>query len=754
MARYESDAVGRLYTALIGLVLVAAIPGHGLATIETLLASYEPQETDLTVTPGGGDAGLTVTRVQGGVGGAPAATDGDYVLKVDFVGEDGKVEFRHDWSASTYDLAGEDELLADVYIETPSAIPGLMGIWDASWYPPDAWQPATGIPMSVGVWRTISFNVSTRSQTGLNQIWAFVFENMPGATGTAYVDNLRLSHEGSSGPLGSLAANAYETRTDLAWKDVLGTGLDGYNIYRADSQSGPFVRLNDTPQLTAFYSDYVGAGAPRYFYYVTSVVGGDESDPSNIVSAQYDGLTDQELLTTVQEATFGYFWDYAHPTSGMAREGLTHGPEICATGGTGMGLMAIVVGVERGFVTRSDAAARVLQILTFLEDSATRYHGAWSHWINGTTGQTIPFSTYDDGGDLVETSYLVQGMLTVRQYFDEDDPVENDIRTRATRLWQEVEWSWYRRYPGSDVLYWHWSPNYEWQMNMQIRGYMEAMITYLLAIASPTYPMPPSSYYNGWAGLPSYANGNTYYGHLQWVGPALGGPLFYTHYTHLGFDPRYKRDSYCSYFENSRNISLIHQAYCIDNPHDFEAYGRWVWGLTASTSPPPWDYLAHSPTNDNGTIAPTAALSATPYTPAASIQTLRHLYDAYGDNLWGVFGFYDAFNPEENWYSDTFIAIDQGPIVVMIENYRSQLCWRLFMSNPEIKPMLQSIGWSFDADIDGNGDVDSQDFDVFAGCMSGPDASPSPGCEAADLNEDGAVDLADLAELQAAFTAQ
>jgi hypothetical protein len=237
------------------------------------------------------------------------------------------------------------------------------------------------------------------------------------------------------------------------------------------------------------------------------------------------------------------------------------------------------------------------------------------------------------------------------------------------------------------------------------------------------------------------------------VGPVLGGPLFFTHYTHLGFDPRFKRDAYCSYFENSRNISLIHRAYSNDNPQNFAGYNNLLWGLTASSSPPPWYYAAHSPTNDNGTIAPTAALCAMPYTPTESKAAMRHMYDTYGDQLWGPYGFYDAFNPQESWYSDTFIAIDQAPILVMIENYRTRLCWKLFMSNPEIRPMLQSIGWTFDGDLDGDGFVDGTDFTMFAGCMTGPDATYTTGCDGADLVADSHIDLSDLAVFQTAFSA-
>ena len=604
-----------------------------VADVETLVASYEPGETGLTVTAG--DTGLTVTAVLGGIDGAPLATDGDYVLRVQFVGEDGKVEFRHHWSSAAYDLAAESVLLADVYVVTSSALPGLMGIWDSHWAPPDAWQQATSIPTGVGVWTTVSFDVSQRSQTGLDQIWAFVLEDMPGSSGIAYVDNLRLSHPNAAPDPGGLAALARETQTELCWDAVTTAGFEGYNIYRSASAGGPCVQLNTGLLASNEYVDDVGAGAPAYFYHVTSVASGEESDPSNVVSAQYNGLTDDQLLDIVQEAAFGYIWDYAHPTCGAIRDAYTAWDEIIASGGTGMGLMAIVVGVERDYVTRAAAADRTLQILTFLEDSAERYHGVWPHWMNGSTGETIPFSEYDDGGDLVETSYVAQGLLTVRQYYDQVDPVEDEIRERATRLWEEIEWDWYRQYTASLTLYWHWSPNYGWQMNMPIWGYMETTITYLLAIASPTHAMPAASYYSGWTSQPGYANGNTYYGYLQWVGPAYGGPLFFTHYSNLGFDPRYKSDAFCNYYENSRNISLIHQAHAIANPNGFAGYNRWLWGLTASAAPPPWYYSAHSPTNDNGTVTPTAALSAMPYTPEESLATVRYLYDAHGAGLWG-----------------------------------------------------------------------------------------------------------------------
>ena len=564
-------------------------------------------------------------------------------------------------------------------------------------------------------------NIDSKSVAGsINRKWSRVFIGENGQARNRYwnglIDDMRIYNRAlTAEEIGALVrpepvippppppapndvnAVGHDSRIDLRWQFDTDPNLAGYNIYRADSNDGPFTKLNDSVHKVSVYSDFFDANDQTYYYYVKSaaILGGGESGPSNIVSAASYAMTDEQLLTSVQEAVFRYFWDYGHPVSGLAREGyqLGHSTDTCTSGGTGMGLMAICIGAEREFVTRSQAAGRVLKILTFLDEDAARFHGAWSHWINGATGETKPFGEYDNGGDLVETAYVVQGMLTVRQYFDDpNDPVETEIRSRATGMWEQVEWNWYLQNRGSQVLYWHWSPDYGWYMNHAVTGYNECMITYLLAIASPTHPIAASCYYNGWAGSAGYANGNTYYDYNQPVGPEKGGPLFFTHYSHLGFDPRDKSDNYCNYFDNSRNISLINRAYCIENPRGYTGYSDLVWGLTASFNP--WGYNAHSPTNDNGTIAPTAALSAMPYVPGESIATLKKLYHTYGEDLWGPFGFFDAFNITQNWFAPGYVAIDQGPIVIMIENYRTQLCWNLFMANPEIQPMLDAIGWT------------------------------------------------------------
>jgi hypothetical protein len=394
-------------------------------------------------------------------------------------------------------------------------------------------------------------------------------------------------------------------------------------------------------------------------------------------------LSDSALLTLVQQRTFNYFWKFAHPASGLAPE-RTPTPETVTTGGSGFGVMAILVGINRGFITREQGLDRLLKIVNFLS-KADSYHGMWPHWMNGATGKTIPFSRKDDGGDLVESAFMFQGLLCVRQYFDKNTPKETELRDRINGLWHDAEWSWYTR-DGQDVLYWHWSPNNGWSMNHQIHGWNECLIAYILAVASGA---PTRIYHQGWTASNTFFNGKEYYGMTLPLGFDYGGPLFFTHYSFLGLDPRGLKDRYADYWEQNRNHTLINRQYCVANPLHFKGYGPDCWGLTASDDPDFYD--AHSPTNDKGVITPTAALSSFPYTPEYSMQALKYFYNVVGRRLWGEYGFYDAFSESKDWYDNQYLAIDQGPIVVMIENYRSQLLWRLFMTCPEIQDALKRL---------------------------------------------------------------
>ncbi|MFZ4620747.1 MAG: glucoamylase family protein [Bacteroidota bacterium] len=408
---------------------------------------------------------------------------------------------------------------------------------------------------------------------------------------------------------------------------------------------------------------------------------------------QHD-LSDSALLDIVQRQTFRYFWNFSDPVSGMARErsdtNFGYGHEVAAVGGTGFGVMSVIVAAERKWITRDTASKFLLHTVKFLSNAET-YHGAFPHWMNGATGKTIPFSSNDDGADIVETAYLFQGLLSARQYFDRDDPIEEELRRRIDTLWNAVEWNWFTQ-NGQDVLYWHWSPNVGWAMNNPIRGYNECLITYVLAASSNTFAIEPKVYHNGWTASEHFINGKKYYGMKLALGFEFGGPLFFSHYSFLGLDPRGLKDRYADYWEQNTNHTLINRAYCIQNPKSFKGYGENCWGLTASDT---YDgYAANAPGEDNGTISPTAALSSFPYTPENSMKALRHFYDDLGDRLWSEYGFVDAFNETHEWTAGSHLAIDQGPIIVMIENYRSGLLWNLFMSAPEIQQGLKKLGFS------------------------------------------------------------
>ncbi len=398
-------------------------------------------------------------------------------------------------------------------------------------------------------------------------------------------------------------------------------------------------------------------------------------------------LSDEALLTQVQQQTFKYFWDFAHPASGMARERNSSGNTV-TSGGSGFGIMSIIVGIERNFISRTEGVERLNKIISFLETADT-FHGAWSHWMNGNTGRAIPFSAKDDGGDLVETSFLVQGLITFRQYLTPPDTVGNNLINRINGLWKNVEWDWYRK-NNENVLYWHWSPNYNWDMNFPLYGYFEQQITYVLAAASPTHGIPKIVYSNGYGRNGAIRTGNTYYGFVLPL--AAPSPLFWVHYSYLGLNPNFT-DDYANYWEQNVNATRINHAYCVANPKNFVGYSDECWGLTSSDNQQ--GYSAHSPYNDLGVITPTAALSSFPYTPEESMKALKFFYYTIGDRLWGPYGFYDSFNLTDGWTANSYLAIDQGPIIIMIENYRTGLLWDLFMSAPEVQSAIDELDFNY-----------------------------------------------------------
>lgn len=407
------------------------------------------------------------------------------------------------------------------------------------------------------------------------------------------------------------------------------------------------------------------------------------------------GLTDDQLLEEIQRVTFRYFWDFADPKSGLARErsniNTGYGHEVVTSGGSGFGVMAIIVAVERKWITREEGVQRLLKIINYLR-KADSFHGMFPHWWNAETGRVRPFSRKDDGGDIVESAFMFQGLLCAMEYFDRDTKEERELRARINWTWREAEWDWYTR-DGRNVLYWHWSPNNGWAMDFEIRGYNECLIAYILAASSPTYPIDPQVYHKGWAMSNFFKNGKEFYGYRLPLGFDYGGPLFFAHYSFLGLCPKGLKDRYADYWEQNTHHVLINRAYCIDNPKKYKGYGPECWGLTASDNCEGYD--AHSPENDRGYISPTAAVSSIPYTPEYSLQAIRHFYENLGDKIWTKYGFADSFSPATGCISRSHLAIDQGPIIIMIENYRTGLLWKLFMKNKDVQNGLKRLGFEY-----------------------------------------------------------
>lgn len=442
----------------------------------------------------------------------------------------------------------------------------------------------------------------------------------------------------------------------------------------------------------------------------SALVSKDSIAPVGVIQ----GLSDSAILDVVQRQTFRFFWHYAHPVSGLARErdntvkgdyywdfineaydepnfsAGTYGAEACAIGGTGFGILSTIVAVQRGWIGRDTAVKRLVKMVDFL-NKADSYHGIFPHFMNGATGKTIAFGKLDDGADIVETSYLLMGFLCAREYFNADTPIEKYFRNRVSQLWNTANWNWHAK-GGNSLLYWHWSPWNDFDMNFPIRGWNECLITFIMSASSPTHAIAPDVYFNSFVNSTAYINDKPYFDIKLPLGFEYGGPLFFAHYTFMGIDPKGLKDWHTDYFEQNKNHTLINRAWCINNPKKYKGYGENCWGLTAGDSYK--GYVAHCPQEDLGVIQPTAALSSFPYTPEYSMQVLKHLYYDLGDKVWSDYGFVDGFSESKNWYAKTHLAIDQGPIVVMIENYRSGLIWKLFMSIPDVQKGLKSLGFT------------------------------------------------------------
>lgn len=496
---------------------------------------------------------------------------------------------------------------------------------------------------------------------------------------------------------GGLRAKGYDRHVELQWPKE----LNAVSYQVLVSTDGEKYTKRATVEDT-IYMDFVNDLGTNLSlkYKVVALDSTTEQTPVGIAEVTTKDFSDEELLDMVQYYTFRYFWEGAEPTSGLARERIhidgvypENDQNTITTGGSGFGIFGILAAIERGWITSEEGADRFEKIADYLT-GADRFHGVWPHWIHGKTGKVKPFGFDDDGGDLVESAFLMQGLLAVREYYKNGNEQGKNIAEKIDQLWQEMEWDWYTK-GGEDVLYWHWSPKYEWEKDFQLEGYNECLITYILAASSPTHTVSADAYHKGWARNGNITSPHEAFGYdliLRHNGAEkMGGPLFWAHYSYIGLNPKGLTDKYADYWELNKNHTLINRAWCVENNGGFKGYGKDLWGLTASYSIN--GYSAHHPENDIGVISPTAALSSFPYTPLESMEVLKNLYYNYGKKVFGRYGFYDALSPENKFYPERYLAIDQGPMVAMIENHRTGLGWNLFMGAPEVQEGLKKLGF-------------------------------------------------------------
>ena len=617
--------------------------------------------------------------------------------------------FRNDWS--TVDISGMDSL--SFYVYTDNAFPatalpliGLRAIQagGSSEVSSQLYSLADyNKNLQTGQWNRITFPLSVifddsgNNTLDFTKVKGIIFNQSENDNSSRLVliDEITAFKSISEVPaVTGLTATGYDSHAELNW--TIPMNDLSYRIYASFDGGQTFELRGETTQN--YYLDFVPENAKNsaITYRVVSTTQGKESAPVEQTAALTD-FTDDELLDMTERYAFRYFWEGAHQATGMALERSNGSGTTAASGATGMGLMAMIVAYEREYRPREEIKDRILNILHFLEN-CDRHHGAWSHWYNADTYKTQPFTADDDGGDLVETSYVVQGLIALKNYFTGTDDKSVQIREKADLLWKGVDWNWYRQ-DGQNVLYWHWSPNYDFAKNMKVQGWNECLTTYLMAASSPTHGILKVVYEQGWARDGSIVNQRTFYDFPISLSPDWGGPLFWIHYSFMGINPHGLKDQYADYWQENVNTAKIHHAYAVDNPKNFLNYSDKCWGLTASDDPN--GYTAHQPSsNDNGTISPTAALASMPYTPEESMKALKYFYRERGQELFGLYGPYDAFNDELNWVQQAYIGIDQGPIVVMIENYRTGLLWNTLMKDTDVQAGLDKLGFQYETSTD------------------------------------------------------
>ena len=481
----------------------------------------------------------------------------------------------------------------------------------------------------------------------------------------------------------------------LHWDRNREPNLAGYRVYRALSNGGPFVAQSPSLLTSPGFCDVsvnVVNGQTNFYRVTALTTTPEESLPSATLAAvPRPFANDDQFLEYVQQTTFDYFWYLANPDNGLVPDRSTTSSP-CSIAAVGFGLTAIGIGIDHGWISRTQGVARVLTTLnTFLNgpqgtstSGTIGYRGWFYHFLDMNTAVRSPSSELSS----IDTALLLAGILYVKQYFDGANPDETAIRTMADTIFSRVDWNWMAQ--GTNVVSMGWFPPGSFIANNWV-GYNEAMILYLLGLGAATNPLPASAW-NRWTSGYTWA---TNYGQAY----VPFAPLFGHQYSHGWVDFRHVADAYMNshdstYFQNSRRATLAQRAYCIANPLNRVGYGSNVWGLTACDGPT--GYAARGappPENDDGTIAPTAAGGSIAFAPEFSVPALRQFYTQYRLRIWTAYGFRDAFNLGAQWYAADELGIDQGPIVIMIENHRTQRVWRLFMRNEEIRRGLQRAGF-------------------------------------------------------------
>jgi len=404
---------------------------------------------------------------------------------------------------------------------------------------------------------------------------------------------------------------------------------------------------------------------------------------------------DDALLEKIQRASFRYFWDFCEPNSKLPLEQSVFNTAIPA-GASGYAVGTLPIAVERGWVTRQQAVERLLKILDFFEHGE-RFHGVWPHWLHGRTRKVIPFSRYDDGADVVETALLVSGLLAAAEYFNQPTPEEKLAREKIKKLWEGVDWAFFT--DGKKVLHWHWSPKHGFSKTFPVVGWNEGLILYILAAGSPTHPIKPEVYHEGWARNGHIKNRAPNPPELEKKGVRIplgapwGGPAFLVQYSFLFLDPRGLSDKYADYWQQAVNYTHANYLYCVEKADKSFRYGPTCWGLTASNGPN--GYHAFSPSDDDGTIAPTAAIGSMPFLPQHCLPAAKNFLTLQEGKLFEKNGFIASFNPKLDWYAKRSFALDHMVNVVMIENYRSGLPWTLLKKNKDVQVGLKKLGFTY-----------------------------------------------------------